>query len=128
MDKIRVNKTELLETLRRNREDHRRIFEEALEGFRREAIAELEQKIKDLQAGKHRTVYISKPVPRDHTSDYDRAIRVMEMTVDDIITLSERDFAQYVMDNWGWQREFVRNSYNSTTASGKFSDFMEEEE
>lgn len=36
------------------------------------------------------------------------------------LVLTERDFAQYVMDDWGWQHEFVANSYGSQRASGKF--------
>jgi hypothetical protein len=122
MEKITVRKDELLEKLRANRADHRRIFEEALDGFRRDAVAELERRIADIRNNKREDVQVFRSVPKDHTSSYDRAIAMIEMSVADTIVLSEADFARYVMDDWGWQRAFVANSYGSQTASGKFSD------
>jgi hypothetical protein len=120
VEKITVQKSELLDKLKQNREDHRRIFEEALDGFFKESQDELQARIEDLRVGKRRNIYISKPVPVDHTFDYDRAIGMIEMAVGDTITLSEEDFAQFVMDDWGWQRLFLAGSYNSSTARSKF--------
>jgi len=128
MEKITVQKEELLRQLKTNRDDHRRIFVEALEGFHREAIKELQDRMDDVLAGKRRSIFITKQVPTDHTSDYDRSIRMVEMSIGETITLTERDFAQYVMDDWGWQKAFVRNSYGSNTATAKFSDYMVTEE
>lgn len=125
MERITVLKSELLAKLEQNRTDHRRIFEEALEGFRREAEADLDARLAEIREGKRRDVVIRKMVPRDHTADYDRAISMVRMAVSDTMILTETDFAQYVMDDWGWQREFVRNSYGSASASGKFSDYMD---
>lgn len=122
MKDITVNKDELLEKLEENRRDHRQVFEEALEGYRREVIRRLEEHIKETKEGKNRDVYVSMPVPKDHTVDYDRAIAMVRMSVGNTITVSETDFAQYVMDDWRWQREFIENSYGSRTArSEKFS-------
>lgn len=125
MEKITVNKDELLEQLRQNRQDHRQVFEEALDGFKRETIEELEAMLTRLRAGHTRSVHLSKPVPQDHTGDYNRAIAMIEMSIGDTVTLSEDDFAQYVMDDWGWQRQFLSNVYASSTAKKKFSDRYE---
>ncbi len=121
MQKITVNKDELLAKLEENRADHRRIFEEALEGFARQAEAELNARIDDLRNGQRRDIIIRKPVPTDHTGDYDRAIAMIRMALGDTITLEEHDFAQYVMDDWGWQGQFLSNTYGSGTAKSKFS-------
>jgi len=121
VQKITVNKDELLAKLEENRADHRRIFEEALEGFARQAEAELNARIDDLRNGQRRDIIIRKPVPTDHTGDYDRAIGMIRMALGDTITLEEHDFAQYVMDDWGWQGQFLSNTYGSSTAKGKFS-------
>lgn len=122
MKEITVPKESLLAKLQQNREDHRAIFEEALVGYQAESEAELQQHLDLLRAGKHRDIRIQKIVPRDHTNDYNRAIAMIEMAMGDTITLSERDFAQYVMDDWGWQGEFLSNSYGSGTAHSKFGD------
>jgi len=125
MEKITVHKAELLEKLQENRANHRAIFEEALGGYQAEAIKILERHIATLHAGKRRNVQIGMLVPEDHTSDYNRAIAMIEMSIDDTIVLSEKDFGQYVMDDWGWQRNFLSNTYGSTTAVEKFSDRYE---
>lgn len=122
MQNITVNKSELLEKLRTNRDDHRAIFEEALSGFAEEVTAELDQAIASIRAGRRRDVKVWRLVPQDHTSDYNRALAMVEMSIGDTITLSESDFAQYVMDDWGWQDQFLSNTYGSKTATGKFSD------
>jgi plasmid stability protein len=120
MEKITVKKSDLLEKLEANMADHRQIFEEALAGWERETIAELAVRTREIRAGKKRTVTIHKAIPIDHTADYLRAIEMVKMAVGETVTLTEDDFAQYVMDDWGWQRQFVNNSYGSNRAVGKF--------
>lgn len=122
MENIEVAKAELLEKLKQNRADHRAIFEEALEGFREQATKVLNRALDNLKANRCQDVSVSRLVPRDHTGDYDRTIAMIEMSIGDTVVLSEDDFAQYVMDDWGWQRSFLSNTYGSTTATGKFSD------
>lgn len=122
MENVSVYKSELLAKLTANRDDHRRIFEEALEGFQREAEAELQAQLNNLKQGLRRDILVRKPVPVDHTRDYDRAILMIEMDVAETIVLSEKDFAQYVMDDWGWQGQFLSNVYGSSMARGKFGD------
>lgn len=122
MNEITVHKDELLGKLRQNRTDHRAIFDEAMEGFQRRVEAELGQLLEDVRAGRRRDIRAVWYVPKDHTGDYDRAVAMVEMSIGDTVTLSERDFAQYVMDDWGWQGEFLSNTYGSRTAVGKFSD------
>lgn len=122
MERITVEKAQLLAKLEQNRTDHRAIFEEALEGFKAEVTGELEQTLVRLRSGLYRDVRISRPVPVDHTRDYDRAIEMVKMAIGDEITLTEEDFASYVMDDWGWQGQFLRNVYGSGRARTKFSD------
>lgn len=121
MEKITVNKADLLAKLEQNRTDHRGIFEEALDGFAREAEQELNLRLTQLREGLRRDLVIRKPVPTDHTNDYDRAIAMIQMSIGETVTLDEQDFAQYVMDDWGWQGQFLSNTYGSGTAKAKFS-------
>lgn len=122
MEKITVEKADLLDKLRTNRDDHRAIVDEALAGFGAEVTRELHAALRDVQDGKRRDIKIWRHVPKDHTREYDRAIAMIEMSIGDTIVLSETDFAQYVMDDWGWQDTFLSNTYGSKTATGKFSD------
>jgi hypothetical protein len=120
MEKITVNKADLLAKLQANRNDHQDIYQEALDGFAEEATRELEEQLQLLREGKRRDLRVIMQVPRDHTGDYDRAIAMIEMSLGDTVTLSETDFAQYVMDDWGWQSQFLSNVYGSTRAYSKF--------
>jgi hypothetical protein len=122
MEKITVEKAALLEKLRENRANHRAIFEEAMDGFQAQAERELKALLSDLRKGVRQTIRMNRSVPSDHTMDYDRAVAMIEMSLGDTITLSENDFAQYVMDDWGWQDQFLSNTYGSKTAASKFSD------
>lgn len=122
MKSIKAMKSEVLEKVRENREQHRGIFEEAIVGYRKRMQAELDARIEDLHAGRAIDHYIRLEAPQDHTADYDRVIAMLEMEVDQVVELGETDFACYVMDDWQWRRDFLSNavSYGSAMAtSGK---------
>jgi hypothetical protein len=108
MNAINVKKSELLAVLRQNRAQHRKIFLEAQTGYRQQVIDELDSMLRDARDGKkiRRSVTLIEPV--DQTADYDRAIRMMEMSVDDVIQLEEHEFNSYVLDNWSWQKKLQR--------------------
>ncbi len=106
MNEVSVKKKELLTTIQANRATHRQEFEAALEGYRTHVVAELERTLMEARRGQ--TIRgVSFTVPSDHTDDYDRAIRMLEMSVDEEIEISQHDFAQYVMDDWSWKRDFL---------------------
>ncbi len=107
MENITVKKSELLEILKKNREAHRKIFEEAQIGYRNEAIRLLDKALNDAQEGRKIKTYIQLEAPIDQTKDYDRAIRMLEMSIDEEIDLSEREFAELVLDDWSWKQQFT---------------------
>lgn len=104
---VTVKKEELLEVLKKNRENHRGMFLKAQEGYRKFAIDKLDCMLKDAREGKQIRQQIGLVEPEDHTKDYDRVIRMLEMSQADEITLSERQFSQYVLDEWGWIESFT---------------------
>jgi hypothetical protein len=107
---VEVHKDELLEKLQRNRDNHRATFEKALEGYKRELYKELNYRISELTAGRVPNRHIQLPEPEDHTNDYDRVITMVEMSVSDTIKLTAQEFAQFVMDDWGWKQAFTNTS------------------
>lgn len=107
---VLVDKAELLEKIERNRADHRAIFEEALEGWQRAVIKELEQMADDAKAGREYRLRVGLIQPTDHTDDYDAVIEMLKMSQDDELVLSRNDFEAYVLDRWGWQADFASTS------------------
>ena len=103
METITVNKEALLSAVRANRDNHRAEFLKAQDGWRDTIIEELDRRLKDARQGKRVLSAFSFPEPQDHTRDYDRIIQMLIMEVADVIKIPERDFAQYVMDDWDWK-------------------------
>lgn len=114
-DEIVVEKDRLKETLVANRDKHRAMFDEAIEGYRTRSIELLEEHIQRIKKNKVEKIFVNLPVPEDHTDDYNRALENLEWTIFDTVTLSAREFDQYVRDNWAWKAEFTNTTsmYNS---------------
>ena len=110
MQTIEVNKVTLLLKLRENRDKHRKVFEEALEGWRRNVLDELTLAVAEAKAGKQYRTYFNLPQPEDHTRDYDAIIEQVEWEVEDTITLTQQQFNQFVRDDWGWKEDFLANT------------------
>ncbi len=114
MNEVKVSREELVGKLTANRTKHREIFLDAQEGYREQAIIELDKMLAEAKSGKkiRRAVVLTEPM--DQTADYDRAIAMLEMSVDQHIQLSETDFACYVMDEWSWKRQFSMSNMGYT--------------
>jgi hypothetical protein len=116
---VSIPRQKLVEALEKNRSQHRAIFEEALEGYRKEAVRQLEDFIRRIKNGDLKKVYVSLPLPEEHTDEYDRALSMIAMSEDDTFILDESDYQSFVQDDWAWKRQFIAsNSYYSATAAG----------
>jgi len=115
-DEVLVDKGELLGVLRANRDRHRDAFLKAQDGFRKRAIAELDRSLADARAGNAVRLAFHLPEPADHTEDYDREIRMLEMHQEPTVRIRSSLFDQIVMDRWGWSAAF--NATNSTYQVG----------
>ncbi len=110
MRTVTVHRDEFLTRVRENRDNHRQVFEEAVEGYRNRLTNELERRIRDLKRGRQVDQYIGLPEPEDHTDDYDRILAMAEMSIDDTLELTEDEFAMYVMDQWRWKQSFSHST------------------
>ena len=110
MDVVKVKKSELLAKLKHNRAEHREIFEEASAAFRKEVIKVLDQRLEDARAGKRIRLRIDLTQPMDQTAEYDQAIAMCDMSVDDDIELSHEYFRCYILDKWHWRDQFIASN------------------
>lgn len=122
MRTIKVEKKTLLEIIKKNRDNHRAIYEEAFEGYRKESIRIHEENLKLLKSGKKVIVAFFEQAPQDHTNDYNLVIRMLEMDVDHNVELDQQQFQNYVDDNWNWKHQWSINNakYSATLASNEF--------
>jgi hypothetical protein len=105
MKTVNVQKAALIEVVTKNRAAHRDLFEKAVEGYKREAVRQLERMLADVKVGKRIQVAIQLQMPQDQTKDYDRVLTMLDMSVDDVIPLDSTAFANYVMDDWSWSQQ-----------------------
>ncbi len=117
MKNVTVDKQELLDILKKNREAHRAIFEDALEGYRNKWIEILEERLEEARRGVqlNHGIWLNEPV--DQTKDYDRAIRMVKMHIEDTIELDEKSFANFVLDDWSWSDQFVTTNSMYTSVN-----------
>lgn len=111
MKNIKANVKELLEILTKNRDLHHDIFVAAQKVYRSEVIRRLDKALQDAKDGKGFPGSISIPAPEDHTKDYDRVIRMLELSVEDNIELDERDVEVYVLDRWSWSYNWAASNF-----------------
>lgn len=113
MQDVRVNKEALLDILKSNKATHTATVAAAREAFRDRVIATLDTHLGMARSNKplgQEILHINLPVPEDHTDDYTKVIRMLELSLDDEIMLSDYDHARLVMDEWDWGRSFTANT------------------
>jgi hypothetical protein len=107
MSAVTVNKLELLNKLMSNRETHKKMYDEAYIGFRKELVKKLERMTADAVEGKPYMKYVGLDAPEDHTKEYDRIISMLQMSVNETIIVTEVEFNQFVLDEWNWKGQFA---------------------
>lgn len=110
MNTVKVEKSKLLEVVRANRENHKKIFTEAQENYRTAVIAELDRMLAEAKSGARIRRAVSLVEPIDQTREYDSAIRMLEMSTDDVIELTTSQFNNLVLDDWSWRHQFLASN------------------
>jgi hypothetical protein len=120
MRKVKVKREELLVKVKANREKHVAEYEEAVIGYKEEAIravdkvmGHLKTRIHDLEAGEVlylHAVAFDLEVPQNHSKDYDQVIEMLTMSVDEELEIQSDEFACYVMDDWDWKQDFLHTN------------------
>lgn len=123
---ITVNKAALIDKIRTNRDEHRAIFDAAIEGYRRVVTEALEARIRILQDGKTIEQTIVFAVPVDHTEDFTRVLDMLEMDLEATVTIDEARYRMYVDNEWDWARNFAstNSGYTTGVAGSSYGKFL----
>jgi len=112
---VTVNRLDLLNILVKNRTQHAKIYEEAVEGFAEHARKKVESLL-SLCSGKE-DIILRLEAPKDYTSAYDTVIGMLEMHEGETIELRASEFRKLAQDRWEWMDDFLlSNSRYSATA------------
>lgn len=111
MEKIKAKKAEVLKALKTNRAKHIAEYKEALKGYRVKCAKLLEKELTKIEAGKKFNMYFSVNEPQSYEKDYNLAIEMLEMDINDTVELTRNEFSNYIKDDWNWKNSFsVTNS------------------
>jgi hypothetical protein len=103
MQSVKIKRSELLEKIKANRAAHVKDYDEAMVGYRQTVFKKLEEALAEIKSGGKIITRLDLVAPVTQAEDYDRAIAMLEMSVDDVIELSAHEFDNYVLDNWSWK-------------------------
>ena len=113
MRSVKVEKLELLGIVRDNKKKHVKEFDEAVKDYKKAALKVAKEHVDLAKTGDLDQIAKIRAMPQRPTSyekDYDRAIRMLELSVEDTIELEEDIFNQLVLDEWTWKNAFTASS------------------
>jgi len=119
MNAIKMNRLELLAIVQANKITHVAEFIEAVADYKVLVLQIAQGNLKlaktaELESFKRIKAQPTPPV--SYENDYKRAIRMLELSVEDVIEVEEDVFNQLVLDEWSWKRSFTMS--NSTYKVG----------
>ena len=114
MEKVKVQKRNLIEALRTNKDLHQREYDEALIGFRLAAEKELKLKLKELKAGKKDNIYISLQKPVSYVKQYNDVIGMLEISSEEEVSITMEEYLKYYKNEWEWKQTWqLSNAFYS---------------
>lgn len=121
MNAINMKRVELLDIVRKNLEKHMAEYLESVEDYKKLALQTVQTNLKLVKAGTLADIAKVKNLPAapvSYESSYKRAIRMLELSVDEVIEVEEDVFNQLVLDEWSWKRQWSVS--NAIYKSGAF--------
>ena len=110
MRSVKVNKAELLKIVRDNQKKHIKEFDESVKDYKKAAIKIAKEHVELAKTGDLDSIAKIRAMPQKPTSyekDYDRAIRMLELSVEEELEIESDVFNQLVLDEWQWKNMFV---------------------
>jgi hypothetical protein len=113
MNAVKINRIELLGIVRENKEKHVKEYIESVEDYKKAALKIAEANLALVQTGdldKIAKIHTQPQKPVSYETSYTRAIRMLELSVEDVIEVEEDVFNQLVLDEWAWKNMFTASA------------------
>jgi hypothetical protein len=110
----------LLAKLKDNLIIHKKIAEEARAGYIKKTQEVLQEKLNEAKEGKFVHLSFNLPEPQNHSKEYEQTISMIEWDTRSELTLDQREFKSYILDEWSWDRSSLTTNalYSFSAASG----------
>lgn len=109
MKTVKIIRDELLTIVRENKEKHITEYAESVDDFKKAVIVISKNNLKLVNTGDLSNISKVKNLPsapNSYEQSYTRAIRMLELSIDDVIELDDTTFNQLVLDEWNWKSNF----------------------
>jgi hypothetical protein len=110
MKQVLLDRNELLEIVRENRDKHVADYKEAVADYKKAVVNLAKENLALARTGRLEDITRMKNAPGapvSYEDSYNRAIRMLELSVEDQIELEEQVFNQLVLDEWHWKQSFT---------------------
>ena len=105
-----VKRTELLQKLRANLENHAEVVREARNGYVKRAAEALKGRLEELRSGKVVALTFTLSPPADYSRVYQDVIAMLEWNTQEEVTLGAEEFRRLVQDKWDWTEGFFASN------------------
>ena len=109
MDNVSIDKNQLVEIVKKNRDKHVEDYNEAVEDYKKAVLKVSLDNLELAQTGnlnQFERIKVLPPTPVSYETSYNKSLRMLELSVDSSITLDSHDFNQLVLDEWVWKNQF----------------------
>lgn len=113
MNSIKMNRLQLLVIVKDNLEKHLKDYTESVEDYKAGVLKLTTANLKLAKTGdteKFSQIKAIPQAPRSYEKEYNRAIRMLELSVEEVIDIEEDIFNQLVLDEWSWKHQFVASA------------------
>ena len=113
MRTVKLDKKELLDIVKDNKVKHVKEVQESIKDYKKAALKVAKEHVELAKTGDLDSIAKIKAMPQrpqSYEDSYTRAIRMLELSVDDVIELEEQIFNQLVLDEWNWKQMFTASA------------------
>lgn len=109
---IKVKKSDLIERIQANKEQHTKDFKAAKAAYKKEALRQLEELKRKVEEGAL-DIRLNLVSPQDVAEKYDQKAEMFQWEVADEVELTQDEFKDYVQDDFDFARtaKFANMSY-----------------
>lgn len=113
---LSYNRHDLIETLKQNLEEHKKIVQEARQNFKTRLLEEIDKMVENIREKAtvdqviedfHDLTTVNLEPPRDYSKEYEETIALFELAEGDSVELTAAEFKNYFLDEWHWARDFL---------------------
>ena len=112
MKTIKVEKSELIDILEKNKKVHIKEFKDTWSGYKEDVQSWMEKQVLNLRSNKDFEVRFEGTMPYSNEEDYTKILGMLELSVDTEVDLTTEEYTSYVQDDWEWKHHF--SAMNST--------------